>query len=422
MTRSQELFAKAQALIPGGVNSPVRACKSVHCDPLFIARAAGSRLFTEDGQELIDYVMSWGPMLLGHNHPAVAAAIAATAANGTSFGAPCRLEVELAQAVVDAVPGIEMVRMVSSGTEATMSALRLARGYTGRNGVIKFHGGYHGHADAFLASAGSGVATQSIPGTPGVPQDVVRHTHLAHYNDLDAVKGIFASHGHDIAAVIVEPVAGNMGLVLPKPGFLEGLRQLTRAYGALLIFDEVITGFRVSFGGAQEAFGVEPDLTCLGKIIGGGLPVGAYGGKRGIMSHIAPSGNVYQAGTLSGNPLAMAAGLATLKTLAGQDYAALAARTEAFSWELENILHSKGVPVSRNHIASIFTLFFTDKPVTDFPSAQTSDSGLFVSFYQQMRQQGIYLAPSGFECAFTSFAHTDEDLERTLEAARRVEF
>jgi glutamate-1-semialdehyde 2,1-aminomutase len=422
MTRSQELFARAQALIPGGVNSPVRACKSVHCDPLFIARAAGSRLYTEDGQELIDYVMSWGPMLLGHNHPAVAAAIAATAANGTSFGAPCRLEVELAQAVVDAVPGIEMVRMVSSGTEATMSALRLARGYTGRNGVIKFHGGYHGHADAFLASAGSGVATQSIPGTPGVPQDVVRHTHLAHYNDLDAVKSIFASHGHDIAAVIVEPVAGNMGLALPKPGFLEGLRQLTRAYGALLIFDEVITGFRVAFGGAQEAFGVDPDLTCLGKIIGGGLPVGAYGGKRGIMSHIAPSGTVYQAGTLSGNPLAMAAGLATLKALAGQDYAALAARTEAFSRELENILHSKGVPVSRNHIASIFTLFFTEKPVTDFPSAQTADSELFVTFYQQMRQQGIYLAPSGFECAFTSFAHSDEDLERTLEAARRVEF
>ena len=422
MTRSQELFEKAQTLIPGGVNSPVRACRSVSCDPLFIARSMGSKLVTEDGQELIDYVMSWGPMLLGHNHPEVAAAIAATAANGTSFGAPCRLEVELAQAVIDAVPGIEMVRMVSSGTEATMSALRLARGYTGRNGVIKFHGGYHGHADAFLASAGSGVATQSIPGTPGVPADVVKHTLLAHYNDLDAVKTLFANHGHDIAAVIVEPVAGNMGLVLPKPGFLEGLRELTRAYGALLIFDEVITGFRVAFGGAQQAFGIDPDLTCLGKIIGGGLPVGAYGGKRSIMSHIAPSGNVYQAGTLSGNPLAMAAGLATLKALAASDYAALAARTEAFSRELENILHSKGVPVTRNHIASIFTLFFTDRPVTDFPSAQTADSGLFVSYYQQMRAQGIYLAPSGYECAFTSFAHSDEDLERTLDAAKRVRF
>ncbi|GAB6111509.1 glutamate-1-semialdehyde 2,1-aminomutase [Desulfomicrobium salsuginis] len=422
MTRSQELFEKAQTLIPGGVNSPVRACRSVSCDPLFIARAMGSKLVTEDGQELIDYVMSWGPMLLGHNHPDVAAAIAATAQGGTSFGAPCRLEVELAQAVVDAVPGIDMVRMVSSGTEATMSALRLARGYTGRNGVIKFHGGYHGHADAFLASAGSGVATQSIPGTPGVPQDVVKHTLLAHYNDLDAVKTLFANHGHDIAAVIVEPVAGNMGMVLPKPGFLEGLRELTRAYGALLIFDEVITGFRVAFGGAQQAFGIDPDLTCLGKIIGGGLPVGAYGGKREIMSHIAPSGTVYQAGTLSGNPLAMAAGLATLKALASRDYAALAARTEAFSRELENILHSKGVPVTRNHIASIFTLFFTETPVTDFPSAQTADSELFVSYYQQMRAQGIYLAPSGYECAFTSFAHSDEDLERTLDAAKRVRF
>jgi len=422
MTRSQELFRKAGTLIPGGVNSPVRACRSVQCDPLFIAKSYGSKLLTEDGVEMIDYVMSWGPMLLGHNHPEVAAAIAATAANGTSFGAPCRLEVELAQAVVDAVPGIEMVRMVSSGTEATMSALRLARGYTGRNGVIKFHGGYHGHSDAFLASAGSGVATQSIPGTPGVPADVVKHTHLAHYNDLEAVKGIFETIGQDIAAVIVEPVAGNMGLVLPKPGFLEGLRELTRQHGALLIFDEVITGFRVAFGGAQQAFGMDPDLTCLGKIIGGGLPVGAYGGKKEIMSHIAPSGNVYQAGTLSGNPLAMAAGLATLKALAKRDYAALAERTDAFSGELENILRSKGLPVTRNRIASIFTLFFTDTPVTDFPSAMTADSSLFVKFYQQMREQGIYLAPSGFECAFTSFAHSDEDLERTLDAARKVRF
>ena len=422
MTRSQELFQKAQALIPGGVNSPVRACKSVHCDPLFVASASGSTLTTEDGIEFIDYVMSWGPMLLGHNHPDVAAAISETAAHGTSFGAPCRLEVELAQAVVDAVPGIEMVRMVSSGTEATMSALRLARGYTGKNGVIKFHGGYHGHADAFLASAGSGVATQSIPGTPGVPADVVKHTLLAHYNDLDAVRALFERQGDDIAAVIVEPVAGNMGLVLPKPGFLEGLRDLTRKHGALLIFDEVISGFRVAFGGAQTVFGIDPDLTCLGKIIGGGLPVGAYGGKREIMSHIAPSGGVYQAGTLSGNPLAMAAGLATLKALAKKDYIALAARTDDFSRELENILRSKGVPVTRNHIASIYTLFFTDTPVMDFRTAQTADSDIFIAFYQQMREQGIYLAPSGFECAFTSFAHSDQDLERTLEAARKVRF
>jgi glutamate-1-semialdehyde 2,1-aminomutase len=422
MTRSQELFQKAQTLIPGGVNSPVRACKSVHCDPLFIASAKGSKLVTEDGVEFIDYVMSWGPMLLGHNHPEVAAAIAEAAGKGTSFGAPCGLEVELAQAVVDAVPGIEMVRMVSSGTEATMSALRLARGYTGKNGVIKFHGGYHGHADAFLASAGSGVATQSIPGTPGVPADVVKHTLLAHYNDLEAVRALFEQQGDDIAAVIVEPVAGNMGLVLPRPGFLEGLRELTRKHGALLIFDEVISGFRVAFGGAQKAFGIDPDLTCLGKIIGGGLPVGAYGGKREIMGHIAPSGGVYQAGTLSGNPLAMAAGLATLKALAKKDYAALNARTDDFSRELEKILRTKGAPVSRNHVASIFTLFFTDSPVVDFPSAQTADSKLFISFYQQMRAQGIYLAPSGYECAFTSFAHSDQDLERTLEAAQKVCF
>lgn len=422
MSISQELFHKASTLIPGGVNSPVRACKSVHCDPLFIASAAGSTLTTEDGQTLIDYVMSWGPMLLGHNHPKVAQAIAIAAAKGTSFGAPSRLEVELAEAVVQAVPGIEMVRMVSSGTEATMSALRLARGYTKRNGVIKFHGGYHGHADAFLASAGSGVATQSIPGTPGVPQDVVKHTLLANYNDLDTVCALFEAKGSDIAAVIVEPVAGNMGLVLPQPGFLEGLRELTHNYGALLIFDEVITGFRVSFGGAQKIFGITPDLTCLGKIIGGGLPVGAYGGKKEIMSHIAPSGTVYQAGTLSGNPLAMAAGLATLQELAQLDYNDLAQRTSSFSEELEKILRSKGVPVQRNHIASLFTLFFTDQPVVDFSSAQTANSDLFVSFYQQMRKQGIYLAPSGFECAFTSFAHTDDDFDKTLDAARKVQF
>lgn len=421
MSVSQELFQQAARVIPGGVNSPVRACKSVQCEPLFIASAQGSRLITEDGREMIDFVMSWGPMLLGHNHPEVARAVAAAAAKGTSFGAPCRLEVELAQAVVDAVPGIDMVRMVNSGTEATMSALRLARGYTGRNGVIKFHGGYHGHADAFLASAGSGVATQSIPGTPGVPEDVVRHTHLAHYNDLEAVRRILETCG-DVAAVIVEPVAGNMGLVPPAPGFLEGLRALTREHGALLIFDEVITGFRVSFGGAQAAFGIDPDLTCLGKIIGGGLPVGAYGGKREIMEKVAPSGTVYQAGTLSGNPLAMAAGLATLRLLAGQDYAGLAARTEAFSRELENILRGKGLPVWRNQIASLFTIFFTETPVTDFPSAQKGDSRLFASFYRQMRERGVYLAPSGFECAFTSFAHSDQDLERALDAARAVRF
>jgi glutamate-1-semialdehyde 2,1-aminomutase len=422
MTDSRSLFKTAQEIIPGGVNSPVRACKSVQTDPLFVTRGQGSHLWVEDGQEFIDYVMSWGPLLLGHNHPAVNKAIHAAVDKGTSYGAPCMDEINLARAVVDAVPGVEMIRMVNSGTEATMSALRLARGYTGRNKVIKFHGGYHGHADAFLASAGSGVATQSIPGTPGVPEEVVKHTLLAQYNDLDAVKELFNRHGHDIAAVFVEPVAGNMGLVPPSKNFLQGLRDLTTAYGAVLVFDEVITGFRVSFGGAQGYFGITPDLTCLGKIIGGGLPVGAYGGKREIMNRIAPCGDVYQAGTLAGNPLAMAAGLATLNTLAKQDYQALAERTRTFSEELLSILRSKQVPVQLNRIASMFTLFFTEDPVTDFASAQKSDQRLFTTYYQHMRKQGVYLAPSGFECSFTSFAHSDEDLARTLEAADAISF
>jgi glutamate-1-semialdehyde 2,1-aminomutase len=422
MTDSRSLFKTAQEIIPGGVNSPVRACKSVQTDPLFVTRGQGSHLWVEDGQEFIDYVMSWGPLLLGHNHPAVNKAIHAAVDKGTSYGAPCMDEINLARAVVDAVPGVEMIRMVNSGTEATMSALRLARGYTGRNKVIKFHGGYHGHADAFLASAGSGVATQSIPGTPGVPEEVVKHTLLAQYNDLDAVKELFNRHGHDIAAVFVEPVAGNMGLVPPSKNFLQGLRDLTTAYGAVLVFDEVITGFRVSFGGAQGYFGITPDLTCLGKIIGGGLPVGAYGGKREIMNRIAPCGDVYQAGTLAGNPLAMAAGLATLNTLAKQDYQALAERTRTFSEELLSILRSKQVPVQLNRIASMFTLFFTEDPVTDFASAQKSDQRLFTTYYQHMRKQGVYLAPSGFECSFTSFAHSDEDLTRTLEAADAISF
>jgi glutamate-1-semialdehyde 2,1-aminomutase len=422
MTDSQTLFEAAQKIIPGGVNSPVRACKNVDMTPLFISRGQGSHLFVEDGQEFIDYVMSWGPLLLGHNHPLVNEAIHTAVDRGTSYGAPCADEIRLAQAIVDAVPSVEMVRMVNSGTEAAMSALRLARGYTGRNKLIKFHGGYHGHADPFLASAGSGLATQSIPGTPGIPQEVVRDTLLAPYNDLDAVKELFHTHGYDIAAVFVEPVAGNMGTVLPKQGFLQGLRDLTTAYGTVLVFDEVITGFRVAFNGAQSYFGITPDLTCLGKIIGGGLPVGAYGGKREIMSRIAPSGDVYQAGTLSGNPVAMAAGLATLKTLALQDYEGLAERTGTFAQKLKGILQSKGVPVQLNHVASIFTLFFAEEPVTDFMSSKKADQKLFVKYYQQMRAQGIYLAPSGFECSFTSFAHSDEDLVRTLEAADKVVF
>jgi len=420
--RSSELFERAQQLIPGGVNSPVRACLGVDSEPLFIARAAGSRLHTVDGETFIDFVESWGPMLLGHTHPEVTAAVHAAVDRGTSYGAPCEDEVILAAKVVDALPGVDMVRMVNSGTEATMSALRLARGYTGRTKLVKFVGCYHGHADPFLASAGSGVATLSIPGTPGVPESTVRDTLLAPYNDLAAVKDLFALHGKDIAAIIVEAVAGNMGLVPPKAGFLEGLRELCDQHGALLIFDEVITGFRVSFGGAQQRFGITPDLTTLGKIIGGGLPVGAYGGKREIMQRIAPCGEVYQAGTLSGNPLAMAAGIATLDVLSRSDYAGLEARVSAFVKELEAILKGKGVPVRINTLASMFTVFFTNDPVTDFASAKTADGALYTSFYKQMRAQGIYLAPSPFEAAMVSFAHTDDDLAAMLDAARKVTF
>ncbi len=416
MQISESLYQRACQLIPGGVNSPVRACKSVGAAPLFIAQAKGSRITTEDGEELVDLVMSWGPMLLGHAHPEVERAIIDAVRRGTSYGAPCRLEVELAEAIVAAMPGIEMVRMVSSGTEATMSALRLARGFTGRDLVLKFHGGYHGHADAFLASAGSGVATCAIPGTPGVPAAVVQHTLLAHYNDTDAVATLFTEHGQDIACVFVEPVAGNMGLVPPKPGFLETLRELCTKHGALLVFDEVITGFRLAYGGAQATFGITPDLTCLGKIIGGGLPVGAYGGRREIMESIAPQGPVYQAGTLSGNPVAMAAGLATLRLLAQQDYDALARRTQTLATKMTETLKRKGLSVYCNSMASMFTIFFTDTPVTDFPSAQTMDTAIYSRFFRHMRQQGVFLAPSGYECAFLSFAHTEEDMEHILQA------
>lgn len=420
-TKSEALFARAQNILPGGVNSPVRACKSVGCDPLFIARAAGSRMWTVDGQELIDYVMSWGPMLLGHADSVVEAAAMAALKNGASYGAPCPAEVELGELIREIMPGMEMVRMVSSGTEATMSAVRLARGYTKRDKILKFDGCYHGHSDGFLVSAGSGVATLSIPGTPGVPDAIANLTLLAPYNDLAAVEAQFKAHGKDIACVIIEPVAGNVGLIEPAPGFLPGLRELCTKYGALLIFDEVISGFRAALGGAQERFGVTPDLTTLGKIIGGGFPVGCYGGKREIMAHIAPSGPVYQAGTLSGNPVAMAAGLATLKELSKRDYKALEARTKELANGLADILRGKGQDVVLNQTASLFTLFFTKTPVVDYATSKTQDSAAFGSFYRQMRERGVNLAPSGYECAFTSFAHTDEDFERTLAAARAVE-
>ena len=415
-SRSQQLFQEAQTYIPGGVNSPVRACGSVGCDPLFIASAKGGTITSVDGDTYIDFVQSWGPMLLGHSHPKVNAAVREAVDRGTSFGAPCEDEVLLAKAVIDAVPGVEMVRMVNSGTEATMSALRLARGCTGRNKLIKFEGCYHGHGDPFLASAGSGVATLSIPGTPGVPAAVVEDTLLCPYNDLDAVKALFSTQGGAIAAVIVEPAAGNMGLVPPKSGFLEGLRELCTTHGSLLIFDEVITGFRASYGGAQARFGIIPDLTTLGKIIGGGLPVGAYGGKAEYMRHIAPSGGVYQAGTLSGNPLAMAAGLATLNILRQSDYGTLESRVENLCQKLEAVFAGKGIPVHITRLASMFTIFFSQEPVTDFATAKKGDAGRYARYFRHMRDKGIYLAPSAYETAMASFAHTDEEFNTFVAA------
>jgi glutamate-1-semialdehyde 2,1-aminomutase len=417
---SKSLFAKAQTLMPGGVNSPLRACKYVQSEPVFIENAKGAHLFDVEGREYIDYVFSWGPMLLGHQDPAVNAAAHAAVDHGSSYGAPCLGEVLLAEEIQKIIPSMEMMRMVSSGTEATMSALRLARGYTGRNKFVKFIGNYHGHADAFLAAAGSAAGT--VPGTPGVPEEVISHTLLAQYNDLDAVKKHFEQSGDEIACVIVEPCAGNMGLVLPKDGFLQGLRDLCTKYGAVLIFDEVITGFRLAPGGAQERYGITPDLTTLGKIIGGGFPVGCYGGKREIMEHMAPVGGVFQAGTLSGNPVAMAAGLATLKRLQECDYAALEAKTKALTGELASIIESKGKPVYVAQVGSAFTMYFSDKPVTNMIESGQCDQDTFAVYWKQMMAKGVYLAPAGFECAFTSFAHSDEDFEKTLEAARAVTF
>ncbi|MBQ2516605.1 MAG: glutamate-1-semialdehyde 2,1-aminomutase [Desulfovibrio sp.] len=420
--RSEDLFKQACAVIPGGVNSPVRSYKSVDCNPPFIDHALGDKIYDIDGNEYIDYVGSWGPMVVGHADEAVTRAIADAASRGTSYGAPCPDEVALAELVIGAMPSLEMVRMVNSGTEATMSALRLARGVTGRSKLLKFVGCYHGHADAFLAAAGSGLATFSIPGTPGVPASVVKDTLLAPYNDLEAARAVFEREGADIACVIVEPVAANMGLVLPKPGFLEGLRELTAKHGALLIFDEVITGFRLAYGGAQARFGIEADLTTFGKIIGGGLPVGAFGGKAEFMRHVAPQGEIYQAGTLSGNPLAMAAGLATLGQLKHRDYGALEQRVSAFARELESVLKAKGVPIQVHTIASMFTPYFSDEPVTCFDEVKRCDQKLFGEFYRQMRAQGVYLAPSAFETGMVSFVHSDEDFSRTLECAAKVKF
>ena len=418
--KSKKLFQKARALIPGGVNSPVRAGKAVGMDPPFIARAKGCYLWDVDRKRYIDYVCSWGPMILGHSHPSVVKALQERVPKGTSYGAPTELEVEMARKITSMVPSIEMVRMVNSGTEATMSAIRLARGFTCREKIVKFEGCYHGHADSLLVSAGSGVATFAIPGCPGVPADLASHTISLAFNRFDQVAQTMDQYGSEIAAIIVEPIPGNMGVVLPDLEFLKGLRELTSRYGSLLIFDEVISGFRVGPGGAQGLYGITPDLTCLGKIIGGGLPVGAYGGKKAIMQSMAPEGNIYQAGTLSGNPLAMAAGLATLKELGkGKIYETLKEKGRMLFTGLEQVARASGVEVVVNWIGSMGTLFFTGEAVTDFDSAKRSDLQMFRGFYAGMLEQGIYLAPSAFESWFVSTAHDPGSIQKTIQCAER---
>ena len=420
-TNSKRLFEEACELIPGGVNSPVRAFKAVGDHPVFIERGEGAYLYDVDGNKYVDYICSWGPLLLGHQPEAVSKAVMTALTKGSTYGAPTGIEVEMAKKIVDAVPSVEMVRMVSSGTEATMSALRLARGYTGRNKIVKFEGCYHGHADHLLIKAGSGALTFGVPSSPGVPESIASETLTAQYNDIDSVKALFAQYPGQIAAVIVEPSAGNMGLVLPKEGFLEGLREVTAEHGALLIFDEVISGFRASFGGAQKVYNIMPDLTCMGKIIGGGLPVGAYGGKKEIMMHVAPVGPVYQAGTLSGNPLAMAAGMAILDELAKPGvYEAIEAKTKKLVDGLRQAADQAGVKVSINHSASLFTIFFTETPVDSYAAAMTSNTEQFKVFFQSMLDQGYYLPPSQFECWFVSQAHSDEDIANTILAAEKA--
>lgn len=418
LVKSLSLFQEAQQYIPGGVNSPVRAFKSVGLNPPFIAKGEGSRIYDVDGNCYIDYVGSWGPLILGHRHPQVVEALTKCLEIGTSFGAPTEIETELAKLLVESLPSVEMVRMVNSGTEATMSALRLARAYTKRDKIVKFEGCYHGHADHLLIKAGSGALTLGVPTSPGVPASIGANTIVAPYNDLDTLEKIFRQEGENIAAVILEPIAGNMGCVPPVAGFLQGLRQLTRAYGALLIFDEVMTGFRVAFGGAQNLYNVEPDLTTLGKIIGGGLPVGAYGGKREIMEMVAPQGPVYQAGTLSGNPLAMTAGLTTLRILQEPGvYEELERKSQRLENGLKEAARAAGITTTFNRVGSMFTTFFTNQPVVDLTTATTSDTKAFAQFFKSMLEQGIYLAPSQFEAAFVSLAHSDEDIDRTIEAA-----
>ena len=421
MSRSEELMARAQRTIPGGVSSPVRAFKAVGGSPVFVARAQGARVFDEDGRAYIDYVGSWGPMILGHAHPAILAAVSEAVARGTSFGAPCALEVELAERVVRHVPSVEKVRFVSSGTEATMSALRVARGFTGRSKILKFDGCYHGHADSLLVAAGSGVATLGIPGSPGVPQGTVADTLVVPFNDVAAVERAVAEHGPDLAAIIVEPVCGNMGAVPPGPGYLESLREITRKNGTVLIFDEVMTGFRLALGGAQELFGVTPDMTCLGKILGGGLPAAAYGGRADIMATVAPEGPVYQAGTLSGNPLAMAAGVAALDLLAEPGvYGKLDATSATLANGLSRAAGEAGATVTVNRVGSMVTVFFGPGPVTDYATAKASDTTRFGRFFHAMLERGVALPPAQFEAAFVSLAHGPAEIEATLDEAREA--
>ncbi|WP_417764360.1 glutamate-1-semialdehyde 2,1-aminomutase [Shewanella chilikensis] len=422
MTRSEDLFEQAKKTIPGGVNSPVRAFNGVGGSPRFIEKADGAYIYDADGKAYIDYVGSWGPMILGHNHPKIREAVLKAVENGLSFGAPTELEVQMAEKVIEMVPSIEQVRMVSSGTEATMSAIRLARGYTNRDKILKFEGCYHGHADCLLVKAGSGALTLGQPSSPGIPADFAKHTLTAVYNDLDSVKELFSQHPQDIACIILEPVAGNMNCIPPVAGFLEGLRELCDQFGALLIIDEVMTGFRVSKSGAQGHYGVTPDLTTLGKVIGGGMPVGAFGGKKEVMQYIAPTGPVYQAGTLSGNPIAMTAGLAQLEALSEPGlYEELAAKTKRIAEGFKAAADKHGIPMAINYVGGMFGFFFTDEEkITGFEQVTKCNMEQFRAFYHGMLNEGIYLAPSAFEAGFLSMAHGEQELQATLDAADRV--
>ncbi|SET69859.1 glutamate-1-semialdehyde 2,1-aminomutase [Oceanobacillus limi] len=417
---SVDAYKEAVDLMPGGVNSPVRAFKSVGMSPIFMEQGKGSKIVDVDGNEYIDYVLSWGPLILGHADDRVVEKLQEVAAKGTSFGAPTTLENELAQLVIDRVPSIEMVRMVNSGTEATMSALRLARGYTGRDKILKFEGNYHGHGDSLLIKAGSGVATLGLPDSPGVPESIAQNTITVPYNDLESVRYAFENFGKDIAAVIVEPVSGNMGVVPPQDNFLQELRTITEDNGTVLIFDEVMTGFRVGYNCAQGHFGVTPDLTCLGKVIGGGLPVGAYGGKREIMEQVAPTGSIYQAGTLSGNPLAMTAGYETLNALAESSYEEINHKVERLMEGFRTAADENGIPLTINRAGSMVGVFFTDEPVINYETAQKSNLDYFAQYYRAMIEEGIFLPPSQFEGLFLSTAHTDEDITKTIQAVRNA--